>query len=290
MAPFAPFLSDRLYLNLTEGSGGRESVHLCSYPVSNSALIDEDLERRMEDVRRIVRLGRAARNRASVKTRQPLNRVRIVPPGGRRLEDLKEVVLEELNVKDAEICEPGKALSELHVKARFDVLGPRFGKEMKSVGAAIAALTTPAIEQLERSGAIRIEVGGRALEIRKEEVITSHVDPPGWAMEREGGWSVAIDLTIDEELREEGFARELVNKIQFMRKNAGFEITDRIESAVETTDSLWRAIERHHDFICRETLTDRLVRESIPGEAREEWNINGEPAVLSLRRVTSGVR
>ena len=101
---------------------------------------------------------------------------------------------------------------------------------------------------------------------------------------------MAIDLAIDEDLRAEGFARELVNKIQFMRKNAGFEITDRIEVSLQTTNALWTAIEHHHDFICRETLADRLANESVEGEAREEWQINGEPTVLSLRRVVSGVR
>jgi isoleucyl-tRNA synthetase len=290
LAPYMPFIADRLYLNLAEPWGGRESVHLAPFPEENAALIDEELERRMDDVRRVVRLGRAARNRANVKTRQPLGRVRIVPSGDRSLGDLVSVVLEELNVKEAELGNAGAAGPELHAKARFDVLGPRFGKDMKSVGAAIAALGTAELERLERTGMISINAAGEPREIRKEEVIITHVDPPGWAMEREGGWSVAIDLAIDEDLRAEGFARELVNKIQFMRKNAGFEITDRIEVSVQTTDALWNAIERHHELICSETLADRLAKESGEGEAREEWQINGEPATLSLRRVVSGVR
>ena len=290
MAPYTPFLTDRLYLNLTEHSGGRESVHLAPFPEENAALIDEDLERRMEDVRRVVRLGRAARNRTNVKTRQPLRRVRIVSPGDRSLGDLITVVLDELNVKEAELGHAGGQGPQLHAKARFDVLGPRFGKDMKAVGAAIAALTTQDLERLERTGVASVTAAGEPREIRKEEVIITHVDPPGWAMEREGGWSVAIDLAIDEDLRAEGFARELVNKIQFMRKNAGFEITDRIEVSVQTTDALWTAIERHRGLICNETLADRLDQENVEGEAREEWQINGEPATLSLRRVVSGVR
>ena len=118
MAPYTPFLADRLYLNLTEQTNGKESVHLCSFPEENAAFFDEDLERRMEDVRRVVRLGRAARNRVNVKTRQPLRRVRIVPPGDRSLGDLVPVVLEELNVKEASIGTPGAARPELHAKAR----------------------------------------------------------------------------------------------------------------------------------------------------------------------------
>ncbi|HET9887854.1 MAG TPA: DUF5915 domain-containing protein, partial [bacterium] len=289
LAPYIPFLADRLYLNLAELSGGRESVHLAPFPEENAARIDEELERRMEDVRRVVRLGRAARNRVNVKTRQPLRLVRIVAPPERSLGDLLPIVLEELNVKDADLG-PAGAGPELHAKARFDVLGPRFGKDMKAVGAAIAALGTPELEKLERSGVVTVNAAGEPREIRREEVIITHVDPAGWAMEREGGWSVAIDLTIDEDLRAEGFARELVNKIQFMRKNAGFDITDRIEVSVQTTDALWNAIERHHALICNETLADRLAQEENEGEAREEWQINGEPATLSLRRVVSGVR
>jgi isoleucyl-tRNA synthetase len=289
LAPYIPFLADRLYLNLAEYSGGRESVHLAPFPEENAQHFDEELERRMDDVRRVVRLGRAARNRVNVKTRQPLRRVRIVAPAERSLGDLLSVVLEELNVKDADLG-PAGAGPELHAKARFDVLGPRFGKDMKAVGAAIAALTTPELEKLERSSVVTVNAAGEPREIRREEVIITHVDPPGWAMEREGGWSVAIDLAIDEDLRAEGFARELVNKIQFMRKNAGFDITDRIEVSVQTTDALWNAIERHHALICNETLADRLAQEETEGEAREEWQINGEPATLSLRRVVSGVR
>ena len=290
LAPYTPFLADRLYLNLAEQTGGRESVHLAPFPEESAALLDEDLERRMEDVRRVVRLGRAARNRMNVKTRQPLRRVRIAPPVDRSLGDLVSVVLDELNVKQADLGSASAAGPELHAKARFDVLGPRFGKDMKAVGAAIAALATPELEQLERTGAVTVTAAGEPREIRKEEVIVTHVDPPGWAMEREGGWTVAIDLAIDEDLRAEGFARELVNKIQFMRKNAGFEITDRIEVSLQTTDALWTAIERHHELICNETLADRLAQESVEGETREEWQINGEPATLSLRRVVSGVR
>jgi len=225
-----------------------------------------------------------------VKTRQPLRRVRIAPPVDRSLGDLVSVVLDELNVKQADLGSASAAGPELHAKARFDVLGPRFGKDMKAVGAAIAALATPELEQLERTGAVTVTAAGEPREIRKEEVIVTHVDPPGWAMEREGGWTVAIDLAIDEDLRAEGFARELVNKIQFMRKNAGFEITDRIEVSLQTTDALWTAIARHHELICNETLADRLAQESVEGETREEWQINGEPATLSLRRVVSGVR
>lgn len=290
LAPYTPFLADRLYLNLAEQAGGRESVHLAAFPEENGALLDEDLERRMEDVRRVVRLGRAARNRMNVKTRQPLRRVRIVPPGDRSLGDLVSVVLDELNVKEADLGAAGAAGPDLHAKARFDVLGPRFGKDMKAVGAAIAELATSDLERLERTGIATVNAAGEPREIRKEEVIITHVDPPGWAMEREGGWTVAIDLAIDEDLRAEGFARELVNKIQFMRKNAGFEITDRIEVSLQTTDALWTAIERHHELICNETLADRLAQESVEGETREEWQINGEPATLSLRRVVSGVR
>jgi isoleucyl-tRNA synthetase len=287
LAPFTPFLAERVYLALTEGSGARErSVHLESYPEPRGELRDEDLERRMEDVRRIVRLGRAARNRANVKVRQPLSRVRIVPPAGEAgLGDLTQIVLDELNVKRAEHGAPGEAPAELAAKARFDVLGPRFGKNVQEAARAIAALSRPAILELERSGATTVNVAGSAEEIRREEVQVTHTDPEGWVLERERGWWAALDLAIDEELRREGFAREIVNKIQFMRRKAGFGITDRIEVSLEGTETLRAALARHGELIRAETQADRIGTGAIEAEAREEWKINGEPAVISLKRI-----
>ena len=287
MAPFAPFLAERLHLDLREGSGvGPESVHLADYPHADDALVDAELERVMEDVRCVVRLGRAGRNRAAVKTRQPLSRVRIVPPeGGAVFGEHTSVVLEELNVREAEFGTPGEAVPGLSAKARFDVLGPRFGKSMKAVATAVAALSGEEVSRIERRGSISVRVADETHVISREEVIISHEDPDGWVLEREGGWSVALDLNIDDDLRNEGFAREIVNKIQFMRKSAGFSITDRIEVGFEGTDALRDAVKHHDDMIRRETQADRIVVPAGDGETREEWTINGEPAVLALRRV-----
>ncbi len=287
MAPFAPFLSENLYLGLHEAGGrGESSVHLTRWPSADASLRDADLERRMDEVRRVVRLGRAGRNRSNVKTRQPLGRARIVPAkGGEPLGDLTAIVLEELNVRKAEWGEPGEKVAELSAKARFDVLGPRFGKDMKTVAAAIAALDTDALLRLETTGVLEIEAAGGSHPIRRDEVQMSHADPDGWVLERESGWSVALDLEIDETLRSEGFARELVNKIQFMRKKAGFEITDRIEVEWEGTEALAAAIDEHRELIRGETQADRIERGDHEGEARTEWDINGEPTVLTLRRV-----
>jgi isoleucyl-tRNA synthetase len=211
--------------------------------------------------------------------------VRIVPAaGGSPLEDLTSVVLEELNVKTADYGAAGEALAELRGKARFDVLGPRFGKSMKDAARAIQALDTPTLAALERVGSVEIDVGGEKHAIHRDEVLVEHDDPEGWVLERESGWSVALDLAIDDDLRREGFAREIVNKIQFMRRKAGFSITDRIHVFVEGTDRLRDAIERHGPLIRDETQADGLEFAAGEGEAREEWNINCEPAVLTVRR------
>jgi len=141
------------------------------------------------------------------------------------------------------------------------------------------------VAELERSGKTAVEVGGASHEIRREGVIVSHEDPEGWVLEREGGWSVALDLAIDEELRLEGFAREIVNKIQFMRRQADFGITDRIEVLFEGTDVLKAAIERHAELIRTETQADEIRPGRAEADASEEWSINGEPAVFFVRRV-----
>jgi len=285
-APFLPFLSERLYGELRGRFGGEESVHLAAYPESHASLVDKTLEERMETVRRVVRLGRAGRQRANVKTRQPLGRVRVTPPpGASSLGDLVGVVLEELNVKRAEVGDPSREKIELSAKARFDVLGPRFGKEMKAVAKAIESLSADAVRKLEAEGTAQVEAAGGPQEIRRDEVIVRHQDPEGWVLEREAGWSVALDLEITDELRQEGFARELVNKIQFMRKNAGFGITDRIVVYFEGTDAVRSAMERHDELIRAECQADRIEVGAAEGEAREEWKINGEPAVLALERV-----
>lgn len=259
-------------------------MHLAAWPEADAAAVDAALERRMEDARRLVRLGRAGRNRANVKTRQPLRRLRVSGPGDpAALGELMPVVLDELNVK---AVEPGDASAlQLSAKARFDVLGPRFGKDMKAVAAAIAKLAPAEIAELERRGTAEVEALGAKHTLRRDEVVVSHVDPPGWVLEREAGWSVALDLELDDALRDEGFAREIINKIQFMRRQADFGVTDRIEVFFEGTDALRAAVARHDALIRAETQADRITAGPGTGDAQEKWTINGEPAVLCLRRI-----
>ena len=285
MAPFAPFLTERVWRALAAARpGAAESVHLASWPDVHPERLEADLERRMDDARRLVRLGRAGRNRANVKTRQPLRRMRMSGPAdAASFGELMDVVLDELNVK---AVEPGDAGAlRLSAKARFDVLGPRFGKEMKTVAAAIAKLSAPEIAELERRGTAEVAVAGVTHALRREEVVVSHVDPDGWVLEREAGWSVALDLDVDDALRAEGFAREIINKIQFMRRKADFAVTDRIEVFFEGTEILQAAMTRHEELIRRETQSDRITPGRGAGEAQEQWTINGEPAFLCLNRV-----
>jgi isoleucyl-tRNA synthetase len=281
VAPFAPFR--RRAVRARRRREGAESVHLATWPVPDASLVDSALERQMDDVRRLVRLGRAARQRANVKTRQPLARMKIVHPAGGDRSGLFDIVLDELNVKRLEIGDPSEL--RLSAKARFDVLGPRFGKDVKVVAAAIAKLDVAQVSGLERKGEIEVEASGTRHVVRREEVVIAHEDPPGWIMEREAGWSVALDLAIDDELRDEGFAREIINKIQFMRKKADFDVTDRIEVWFEGTDVLRGALERYGDLIRGETQAERITTGKGPGETVEEWTINGEPAVLCLKRI-----
>ncbi len=286
LAPFAPFLAERLWQGLRAGRAADvvESVHLANWPQPEPQWRDEILEHRMDDVRRLVRLGRAARNRVNVKTRQPLRRLRVVAPtAAEPLGDLMAVVLDELNVKRAEPGDPSAV--QLAAKARFELLGPRFGKDMKTVAAAIAKLSSKEVLGLERTGEIDVVVAGATERLRREEVQVTHADPEGWALEREAGWSVALDLDIDDELRDEGFAREVINKIQFMRKKAGFDVTDRIEVWFDGTRTLHAAVARHDDLIRRETQAERIGSGSGEGDAKETWTINGEPAVLCLKRI-----
>jgi isoleucyl-tRNA synthetase len=261
-------------------------VHLADWPEPVPGHVDAELEKQMENVRRLVRLGRAARQRANVKTRQPLGRMRVIHPHGGDRKDLFDIALEELNVRRLEIGDPSEL--RLAAKARFDVLGPRFGKNVKVVAEAVGKLSSEQVGTLERTGEIPVDVAGTREVLRREEVVISGADPEGWVLEREAGWSVALDLAIDDDLRDEGFAREIINKVQFMRKKADFDVSDRIEIFLEGTDLLRGALGRHGDLIRRETQADRIVEGSGTtgaGTTREEWTINGEPAVLCLKRI-----
>jgi isoleucyl-tRNA synthetase len=292
LAPFCPFIADEIYDNL---DGTLESVHLCDFPAGDALPArDEPLEQAMALARETVRLGLGARGKAKIKVRQPLGEAVVVADERERaaIERLADVVREELNVRRMRFVAAAEELSEYEVKANYRTLGPLFGKDMPQAAEAIAALDPARVAAAVRDGggAIGIAVAGREHTLSSEDVILTMKAPEGYSVEREGAHAVALDLTIDDDLREEGHAREIVHAVQNARKSAGLEVEDRIALRLAGDPALVAAAEAHRDYLVGETLTVEL--ELTPGtpdtnaatDYSEQTEIDGLPLSIALRR------
>ncbi len=291
MAPFAPFLADEIYRNLTSVTRreSAESVHLTILPAADDAAIDETLEARMEKAQRIVSLVRAIRNRANIRVRQPLGRV-IVPVAGDRdraeIAKMRDVILDEINVKALEYVDDDSGVVHKTVKPNFKVLGPKHGKSVQPVAAAIRTFGPGEINELESKGRITVQAGGREIEVLREDVDILHEDIKGWVVESDNGLTVALDTELTPELLEEGFAREFVNRVQNMRKDAGFEVTDRIRIGYRGEDRLRKALKALGGYVMNETLAVEIGETGSPAGFSAEWEINGEKCSIGIERVS----
>jgi isoleucyl-tRNA synthetase len=273
LAPFTPFLADEIHLNLSRGQeaeGGEpgESVHLRDYPEADAALADPELESGMEAVRVTVELGRAARARAKAKVRQPLRRAVIVANEGERaaIESRADLVTAELNVKELDFVTDEGQLVSYVAKPNYRALGPRFGKRMPQVAAAIESLDAARVAQVMSSGGeIGINIEGDEHTLGAEEVTLSLQPLAGYEVEAEAGHAVALQLELDEELRREGLAREIVHAVQIARKDAGLEITDRIELTLGGDDELLDAARAHEQYVAGEVLATSVAYGTADG-------------------------
>ncbi len=267
MAPIAPFYADRLFADLTAGKSG-DSVHLASFPIADDALIDKDLEYRMEMAQKITSMVLSLRKKEHIIVRQPLQRISIPLTDQRQKENLeavKQLILDEVNVKELEFVEG--SMLEKKVKCNFRVMGKKFGKLMKAVSAAVAELSQEGIAELERNGNITLNVEGNDALIERDDVEIVSEDIPGWTVANEGVLTVALDLEITDELRREGLAREVVKRIQTYRKESGFEITDRIVIEMQQNAALEDAVNAFRDYICTQVLADGFTfKAEAPGE------------------------
>jgi isoleucyl-tRNA synthetase len=261
LAPFCPFLADEIYDNL---DGTEPSVHLSDFPVAGAR--DAELEEAMAVARETVRLGLAARGQAKVKIRQPLRAAVVVATGFERqaIERLGDVVRDELNVRQLRFVSEADELGEVEVKPNYRSLGPRFGKKMPLVAAAVAALDPGALRD---DGSVVISVGGQDYELTAEDLLVSMKPLEGYQVEREGSHAVALELEIDVELRIDGWAREIVRAVQNARQAAGLEVTDRIVLTLDGDEDLIGAARAHEGYIAGEVLAVQVAYESLPDEA-----------------------
>lgn len=261
MAPIAPFYADRLYGDLKAASAenGCVSVHLSAFPKVEASEIDTTLEQRMELAQKVTSMVLSLRKKEHVIVRQPLQKICIPATDAcqkENIEAMSQLILDEVNVKELEFVE-GDML-EKKVKCNFRVMGKKFGKLMKAVAAAVGTLSQDAINELSVNGSVQVDVDGQTVEIVREDVEIVSEDIPGWTVANDGALTVALDLEITEELKNEGMAREIVKRIQAYRKNSGFEITDHIHVVLSHDDNLQKAIEAYHDYICSQVLADKL--------------------------------
>ena len=261
MAPIAPFYADRLYGDLKAGSAenGCVSVHLSAFPKVEASEIDTTLEQRMELAQKVTSMVLSLRKKEHVIVRQPLQKICIPATDAcqkENIEAMSQLILDEVNVKELEFVE-GDML-EKKVKCNFRVMGKKFGKLMKAVAAAVGALSQDAINELSVNGSVQVDVDGQTVEIVREDVEIVSEDIPGWTVANDGALTVALDLEITEELKNEGMAREIVKRIQAYRKSSGFEITDHIHVVLSHDDNLQKAVEAYHDYICSQVLADKL--------------------------------
>lgn len=261
MAPIAPFYADRLYGDLKAASAenGCVSVHLSAFPKVEASEIDTTLEQRMELAQKVTSMVLSLRKKEHVIVRQPLQKICIPATDAcqkENIEAMSQLILDEVNVKELEFVE-GDML-EKKVKCNFRVMGKKFGKLMKAVAAAVGALSQEAINELSVNGSVQVDVDGQTVEIVREDVEIVSEDIPGWTVANDGALTVALDLEITEELKNEGMAREIVKRIQAYRKSSGFEITDHIHVVLSHDDNLQKAVEAYHDYICSQVLADKL--------------------------------
>ena len=262
MAPIAPFYADKLYMDLiaTTGRDHVASVHLADFPVCDETVIDKELETRMELAQKVSSMGLALRKKINIIVKQPLQKL-MIPVDAlmkERLESVKSLIMNEVNIKEIDFVEGTSNLLVKKVKCNFKILGKKFGSLMKQVAAAVTAMNQEQISVLENEGKIVLDLNGTPAEIETSEVEIFSEDIPGWVVANEGVLTVALDTVVTEELRREGIARELVSKIQNIRKGSGFEITDKIKVSLSKNEQTDSAVKEYNTYICNQVLANSL--------------------------------
>jgi isoleucyl-tRNA synthetase len=254
---------DRLYKDLTKGSvkEGADSVHLSDFPKADKAFINIPLERKMQKAQTISSLVLSLRQREKIKVRQPLQKIMIPVldiSERKEIEAVSELIKSEVNVKEIRLIDEGSGILVKQIKPDFKKLGPRFGGEMKEVARTISDFGQEEIAVLEKEGEISLPINKKYITLTLDDVIISSQDIEGWLVAHANGITVALDITITPELRNEGIARELVNRIQNIRKDSGFEVTDRIHVSIQNHPKLLEAVNQNIEYIKQETLTELL--------------------------------
>ena len=284
-APMIPFMTEEIYQNIVRSvdPSVKESIHLCDFPVYNAEQVDEKLEADMDLVLKIVVLGRACRNSAAIKNRQPIGQMYVKADA--TLPDYDEaIILDELNVKNITFTDDVSNFTTYNFKPQLKTVGPKYGKLVGGIRNYLAGVDgNEAKAELDSKGALTFEVDGTPVELAKEDLLIEMVKQEGFVTEADNGVTVVLDTNLSEELLEEGFVREVVSKIQSMRKEAGFEVTDHITFSYKGSDKAADIIGRNEAAIASDVLADEVKASEVVGYEKE-WNINGEKVTLGVEK------
>ena len=284
-APMIPFMTEDIYQNLVRSidKTAPESIHLCDFPTVNESFIDKELEDNMDAVLKFVVMGRAARNAANIKNRQPIGTMFI--KAGKELSDFyKEIIADELNVKTVNFTDDVREFTSYTFKPQLKTVGPKYGKLLGGIKAALSSLDgNAAMDELNEKGALHLDINGEAVELTKEDLLIDMAQMDGYVSEGDNEATVVLDTNLTEELIEEGFVRELISKIQTMRKEAGFEVMDKIAIYETGSDKVTGILNKFGETIKEEVLAVDLVLGETKGYVKE-WNINGEDVVLGVEK------
>jgi isoleucyl-tRNA synthetase len=293
-APFIPYMTEDIYRNLVVNldKSAPESIHLCEYPTYQEEYIDKELEKNMEAVLEMVVLGRACRNAANIKNRQPIGQMYVksdytyTDKSGEKVlglpEFYKEIIEEELNVKAVVFTNDVRNFTSYSFKPQLKTLGPKFGKQIGQIRTILSELDgNKAMDEINTTGGLKVTLEGVEATLDKEDLLIEAAQTEGYVSDSDKGVTVVLDTTLSKELVEEGFVREIISKIQTMRKDAGFEVMDHIKVTQSGNDSIQEIFERNLDEIKSEVLADEIHLGAAEGFTKE-WNINGETVTLGV--------
>ena len=285
-APMIPFMTEEIYQNIVRSvdKTAPESIHLCDFPAVDESMIDADLEKSMAEVLKVVVMGRACRNLSGIKNRQPIARMFVKAP---EAVDgyFVEIIENELNVKAVDFTDDVREFTSYTFKPQLRTVGPKYGKQLGGIRKYLAELDgNAAMDELNEKGSISFDVNGTMVELTREDLLIEMTQKEGYISQEDGGYTVVLDTNLTPELIEEGFVYELISKIQTMRKDSGFEVTDRIRVAISDNEKLTQILRSNEKAIADKVLAVEVLDNQTLANAKE-WDINGEKAVISVEKV-----
>ena len=285
-APMIPFMTEEIYLNLVRSldQEAPESIHLCDFPAVDEKMIDTKLEEDMEEVLKIVVMGRAARNAANMKNRQPIGSM-FVKAENALGEFYQDIVKEELNVKEITFTDDVRAFTSYSFKPQLRTVGPKYGKQLGGIQKMLGSVDgNQAMDELNEKGMLQFEVDGVQIVLEKDDLLIEMAQKEGYVSEADNYMTVVLDTNLSEELIEEGFVYEVISKIQTMRKDAGFEVMDHIRAAICGNEKVAGIVRKNEGMIAGKVLAEHIVEnETLP--VSKEWNVNGEKVVIGIEKV-----